>query len=47
MATPDQLALWRIQYEELHKSMEKSREHFMACSEEVALVEAQNQTAEF
>jgi phage shock protein A len=47
MATPDQLRLWRIQYEELHKSMEKSREQFMAWSEEVAMVEGQNQTVDF
>jgi hypothetical protein len=47
MATPDQLALWRRTYEELHESMVKSREQFMASSEEVALVEAQNQTVEF
>jgi hypothetical protein len=47
MATPDQLAVWRRTYEELHESMVKSREQFMAWSEEVALVEAQNQTMEF
>lgn len=41
-ATPDQLRLWRIQYEELHKLMEKSREQFAAWSEEVAMVEGQN-----
>ena len=38
--TPDQLALWRRTYEELHESVVKSREQFMAWSEEVALVEA-------
>jgi hypothetical protein len=47
MATPDQMALWRIQYEELHASMVNKREQFMAWSEEVATVEGQNQTVEF
>ena len=47
MATPDQLALLRRTYEELLESMVKYREQFMAWSEEVALVEAQNQTVEF
>jgi hypothetical protein len=47
MATADQLALWRIQYEELYKLMGKSREQFMGWSEEVAMIEGQNQTVEF
>jgi hypothetical protein len=47
MTTPDQLAVWRGQYEEIHESMIKSREQFMAWSEEVAMIDAENQTVEF
>jgi hypothetical protein len=47
MATPDQLALWRIQYEELHKSVETKREQFIAWSEELTMVEGRNETVEF
>ena len=47
MTNPDQLAIWRRQYEEIHESMIKSREQFMAWSEEVAMIEGENPTVEF
>ena len=47
MATPGKLALWRLQYEELHALMMNTREQFMAWSEDLAEVEVQNQTVEF
>jgi hypothetical protein len=47
MAAPDQLAVWRRQYQEIHELMEKNREQFIAWSEEVAMIEGENQTGEF
>jgi hypothetical protein len=47
MATPDQLALWRIQYEELQASIVSKREQFMAWKEELAMLDMENQTVEF
>ena len=47
MTTPDQMAVWRRQYEEIHESMIKSREQFIAWSEEVAMIKGENQTVEF
>ena len=46
MAT-GKLALWRLQYEELHALMVNTREQFMAWSEDLADLEVQNQTVEF
>jgi hypothetical protein len=36
MRTPAELALWRVQYEELYKSMVNKREQFMAWEKELA-----------
>jgi hypothetical protein len=47
MATPDQLAAWRRHYQEIHELMEKNREQFIAWSEELAMIEGENQTGEF
>jgi hypothetical protein len=47
MTSPDHLAIWRRQYEEIHESMIKSREQFMAWSEEIAMIIGENQTVEF
>ena len=47
MATPGKLALWRLQYEELHALMVNTREQFMAWSEDLADLEVQNETVEF
>jgi hypothetical protein len=46
MATPDELALWRRHFQELYESLINSREHFMAWSEELAMVEGENQTVD-
>ena len=47
MATPGKLALWRLQYEELHALIVNTRDQFMAWSEDLAEVEVQNQAVEF
>jgi hypothetical protein len=47
MTNPNQVAVWRRQYEEIHESMIKIREQFMAWSEEVAMIKAENRTVEF
>lgn len=47
MPTPGKLALWRLQYEELHALMVNTREQFMAWSEDLGALELQNQTVEF
>lgn len=47
MTNPEQVAVWRRQYEEIHESMIKSREQFMAWSEEVAKIAGENQSVEF
>jgi hypothetical protein len=46
MATPRQLTVWRIQYEELNALMVYTREQFMGWSEDLALLELQNPTVE-
>ena len=47
MATQDQLTGWRCELKELHESMMKSREQFMAWSEELAMIEGKIKTEEF
>ena len=47
MATPEQLAVWRRQYQEIHDSLGKISEQFTAWSEELALIEGENQSVEF
>ena len=46
MTNPEQIAVRRRQYEEIHESMIKSREQFMAWSEEVAKIAGENQSVE-
>lgn len=48
MVNPDQVAAWRRQYEEIHESIIKVREQFIAWSKEVAMIKGENQqTVEF
>jgi hypothetical protein len=44
---PGELALWRVQYEELYKSMVNKREQFMAWKEELALLDMKTRRSSF
>ncbi len=46
MATPEELAVWRWQYQEIHDSLEKIGEQFTTWSEELARIEGENQSVE-
>lgn len=47
MATPEELAVWRWQYQEIHDSLEKIGEQLTTWSEELARIEGENQSVEF
>jgi hypothetical protein len=47
MPTPEELAVWRRQYQEIHDSLEKIGEQFTTWSEEFARIEGENHRVEF
>ena len=47
MVNVDELAGWRREFQDLYELMDKSCEQFAAWSEEVAMIEGENQSVEF